>query len=58
VDVDSGLLRWYDQMGCRCTDEDYLLQTVEEFQQGDCPPLTGVLPADAAEGLESALSAA
>lgn len=46
VDLDTGTLHWFDQIGCHCTDEDFLPQTTKSFRQYGCPPLIGDLPAD------------
>ena len=56
VDIDSGSLRWYDQIGCHCTDEDFWLQTMQEFRQDGSPLLMGDLPGDVAAELEQVLS--
>lgn len=55
VDVDSGVLRWYDQIGCHCTDEDFWLQTMQEFRRDGSPPLMGELPRGVVAELEQAL---
>lgn len=56
VDKETGALRWYDQIGCHCTDEDYWPQSAQEFRLRGRPPLMGDLPADVAAELEETLS--
>ena len=55
VDLDTGTLHWFDQIGCHCTDEDFLPQTTRDFRQDGCPPLIGDLPFDVAAELDEAL---
>ena len=51
VDVDARALHWYDQIGCHCTDEDYLVQSLGDYQQDGPPPFIGPLPEDVAAEL-------
>ncbi len=52
LDVDTGTLRWYDQIGCHCTDEEFWPQSLAEFRQQGTPPLISELPADVAAELD------
>ena len=52
LDVDTGTLRWYDQIGCHCTDEEFWPQSLAEFRQQGAPPLISELPADVAAELD------
>jgi hypothetical protein len=56
LDLADGTLKWYDEAGCHCTDEDYYLQTVQEFQQAGVPVFVGPLPEDVAAEVEETLA--
>ena len=55
VDVDAGMLNWFDQVGCHCTDEDFLSQSLIDFQREGPPAMIGPLPEDVAEELAQSL---
>jgi hypothetical protein len=56
LDLADGTLKWYDETGCHCTDEDYYLQTVQEFQQSGVPIFVGPLPEDVAAEIKETLA--
>jgi len=56
LDVAAGVLRWYDQIGCHCADDDYWPQTVSDFRQNGNPPLIGDLPEDVSAELGETLA--
>jgi hypothetical protein len=51
VDVDAGMLNWFDQIGCHCTDEDFFSQSLLDFQREGPPAFIGPLPDDVAAEL-------
>jgi hypothetical protein len=58
LDMGDGTLKWYDEAGCHCTDEDYYLQTVQEFQQNGVPIFVGSLPVDVAAEIAKTITGA
>lgn len=45
VDIETGVLHWYDQIGCSCEDST-ADQTVTDFQQQGVLPIVPELPSD------------
>lgn len=56
LDRQDGTLKWYDETGCHCTDEEYYLQTVQEYREQGVPVFVGPLPEDVAAELEAELA--
>lgn len=55
VDVETAVMRWYDQIGCHCTDEDVEVQSIQRFRQEGVPSLYRPLPDDIRAELDALL---
>jgi hypothetical protein len=55
IDVESRRLHWYDVVGCHCSDEETIEQSLESYRQEGAPPYVGPVPADIAAEIEIAL---
>ena len=55
-DLDSGRLQWYDVVGCHCTDEEFLDQTLAAYRQEGGPAGIGLVPEDVTAEIEKAIS--
>ena len=56
VDPETAVMRWYDQIGCHCTDEEVAYQSVERFRQEGVPSLYRPLPEDIRAELDTLLA--
>ncbi len=52
IDADSGNLHWYDVVGCHCTDEETIEQSIAAYLREGPPAVIGPLPADTAAEIE------
>jgi hypothetical protein len=55
-DLESGRLQWHDVVGCHCTDEEFLEQSLADYRQDGPPPAIGLVPADTAAEIEETLA--
>jgi hypothetical protein len=55
-DLESGRLQWYDVVGCHCTDEEFLEQSLVAYSQNGPPPGIGLVPADTAAEIDNTIS--
>lgn len=57
VDIEDGILYWYDNLECQCADEgSFAEQSIQEFQTQGEPGGIGDLPADVSEGIIAILA--
>jgi hypothetical protein len=56
IDLETQTLRWFDVVGCYCSDEDYIDQMPDTYRQDGAPPYVGSLPADIAVEIDLALA--
>ena len=55
IELETQTLRWFDVVGCYCSDEDYIDQTPEDYRQEGAPPYVGAVPADVTAEIDKAL---
>ncbi len=55
-DPASGRFQWYGLVGCHCTDEEFLDQSLVAYQQEGAPPGIGLVPADIAAEIETTIA--
>ena len=55
IDQETKTLRWFDVVGCYCSDEEYVDQAPESYRQDGAPPYVGAIPADVAAEIAEAL---
>ena len=57
IDLESGILKWYDEIGCACEDEDMSIeQTAVSFQNSGIPAGIRFVPDDILLEIEQTLS--
>ena len=56
LDAEAGQLRWYDTIGCHCTDEAYFGQLIGDYLCDGAPAVMGPLPADVEAELAATLA--
>lgn len=56
LDRETNNLTWIWQAGCHCSDEDAIVQAVEQFQEEGAPSLIGPLPEEIAVEVRDALA--
>lgn len=56
IDVDGKILKWYDAIGCACSDDDLsMAQTISEFQTNGAPNNVQFVPADVLDEINETL---
>ena len=56
IDTDKKIMKWYDAIGCACSDDDLsIAQTVAEFQMSGAPSNIVVIPEDVMEEINGTL---
>lgn len=55
IDLENRKLRWYDVVGCHCSDEEFVDQSPESYQEEGAPAYVGPVPADIAAEIEAVL---
>ena len=56
VDRETAVMRWSDQIGCHCTDEDGQRQSVEQFRREGVPSMYQPVPDDVGSELDALLA--
>lgn len=56
IDLETQTLRWFDVVGCFCSDEEYVDQAPESYRLDGAPPYVGAIPADVAAEIDEALA--
>jgi hypothetical protein len=56
IELEIRTLRWFDVVGCYCSDEDYIDQTPEDYRREGAPPYVGAVPADVAAEIDETLA--
>ena len=55
-DLESGRFQWFDVVGCHCTDEEFLEQSLAAYRREGAPAGIGLVPADTAAEIEDTVS--
>ncbi len=57
IDIDRKMMKWYDAIGCACSDDDLsIVQTIVEFQTSGAPNNIQLIPDDVLEEINSTLN--